>query len=131
MINGDTLLDNQLPRKNWKSLHAVYIALQPEHLFDAQANLVVDKKNVIAVQAPGHYFDAGAVYVQRKAFQDYARKTTCTLHEALSRSMKLRQVGYHVVAGKCYDIGTKTRYNRFKDFLKCFMEKQSPLSYQP
>ena len=116
IINGDTLLPQPLPAFP-DNLEALYTVLAPDQLFDATPNLVADGNFIVAEQANGHYFDAGALYMTRRAINRYKGKVPCSTHALLAPAMELKHVGYRLVPGTCYDIGTPERYKRFEKFL--------------
>lgn len=129
VVNGDTYLTApihlskaSMAQTNWR---ACYLALEQNQVFDASPNLVVAGQQVVGYQATGgQFFDAGAVYLQRSAFdldfflKKLAQNQMISLHELLNDAMQKQQVGYQVIGGDCYDIGTPERYQRFVDFIK-------------
>ncbi|MBI3544488.1 MAG: NTP transferase domain-containing protein [Deltaproteobacteria bacterium] len=119
VLNGDTLLPQPLPAVDPRH-EAIYSVLEKDQLFDATPNLVVEGELVVAERAGGHYFDGGAVYVTNRAVARYQGPVPCSIHGLLKPAMDARRVGFGVVPGTCYDIGTPERYKRFESFIKDF-----------
>jgi NDP-sugar pyrophosphorylase family protein len=116
VVNGDTLLSEALPAPPAEA-EAFYTTLTAEQVFDAAPNLVVDEDCVIAESPSGQYFDAGAVWVTRRAVERYTGALPCSLHRLLSPSMAGRRVRCGSIGGTCYDIGTPARLRRFEAYL--------------
>jgi NDP-sugar pyrophosphorylase family protein len=116
VINGDTLLTDPMPPREMKD-HAHYSALTESQIFDASPNLVTEGENVIAVKDGGDYFDGGQVFVSRVAVEKSKVQSPCSLHKLLEESFVQRQVGYTLIKGTCYDIGTPERLSRFEKYL--------------
>ncbi len=117
VINGDTLLPQPLPSVA-PQLEALYTVLDRNQLFDATPNLVVEGSFIVAESTNGQYFDAGALYMTRKAVDRYEGRLPCSTHQLLAPAMQCKQVGYSLVPGTCYDIGTPERYKRFEKYLE-------------
>jgi len=116
VLNGDTLLPAPLPEAH-PEWDAEYLALEPESLFDAAPNLVVEDDRVVAERPGGAYFDAGSILVTRVAVERFRGCDPCSIHELLAPSMQAGRVGFRVVPGTCYDIGTPERFARFEGYL--------------
>jgi NDP-sugar pyrophosphorylase family protein len=117
VLNGDTFLPGRLPEIK-AGYEALFTALEPGELYDATPNLAVDGDLVISESPDGQYFDGGAVWVARAAVERYRGAVPCSLHELLVPAKEARKVGYAIVPGTCYDIGTPARHARFEEFLK-------------
>ena len=121
VFNGDTLLDfplkPQLPASALVDDDVHYACLKQESVFDAVGNVSVDGSRVIKVGAGGAFFDAGQVFVKREAVEKYRGPFPVNLHELLHDSFVGQRVGFTVVPGTCYDIGTPQRLARFEQFL--------------
>lgn len=121
VVNGDTLLPQPLPCFDGtvrKSFDALYTALEKTQIFDAKPNLHVQNSFVLAEGQGGNYFDGGAICVTRKAVEKYSGSAPCSIHELLGPSMKEHRVGYAIVPGTCYDIGTPERLQRFEQYVR-------------
>lgn len=126
IINGDTLLPVPLPTiETTTPFEAQYCVLESTEIFDATPNLKVQGTKVIGEDAAGTYFDAGAVFIKRAALQRFEsdpekQSPPFSFHKLLTPSMKVEKVGYFVLPGTCYDIGTPERFRRFEDFVSKF-----------
>lgn len=121
IVNGDTLLPAVLPAvEKLRSLEcdSVYMVLKPTALFDAVPNLLTADHHVIGEQEGGQYFDAGAVYVEKKAFRLFSGQAPFSMHALLKPAMNQRRVGYWVLDGTCYDMGTPERLKRLEGYLQ-------------
>lgn len=120
VVNGDTLLPQSLPEPGPR-LEALYTVLDRNQLFDATPNLHIEGDFVVAEGSNGQYFDGGAVFVARaaieRAVESGFRMTPCSMHELLRAAMQAKMVGWNLVPGTCYDIGTPERYQRFERYL--------------
>jgi NDP-sugar pyrophosphorylase family protein len=116
VINGDTLLPKPLPKPR-STDEALYAALASDELFDASPNLRVKGDRVISEGVGGSVFDGGAVFVTREAVSRHHGTLPCSLHQFLAPSMAAGGVGFAIVPGTCYDIGTPERYRRFERYL--------------
>jgi D-glycero-alpha-D-manno-heptose 1-phosphate guanylyltransferase len=121
VVNGDTLLPAPLPAIP-SHQDACFSVLEGDQVFDAVPNLHVEDERVIGEKTPGDYFDAGAVFVTRRAVERYVGPLPCSLFNLLAPAMTRRRVGYALLPGTCYDIGTPARYRRFERYL----ESQNP-----
>lgn len=135
VVNGDTYLPEPMPEILPSFLtenetdgpeEAVFCVLQGSGVFDDEPNLVVEGNRVISRIAGGKQgfpcFDAGAVFVTRTALDRYFGKPVpgqpLSLHQVLSTAMEMRRVGYRILSGTCYDIGTPQRFRRFEAYLE-------------
>lgn len=117
VINGDTFLPQALPEPK-AGLEALYTALKSSEIFDAMPNLAVQSDLVVAEKPGGQYFDGGAIFVRREALERFTGKAPCSIHQCLAPAMEAQRVGYTIVDGTCYDIGTPERYRRFEKYLE-------------
>lgn len=122
VINGDTLLEEPLPTLDTLPLNkfgAIYMALQPKAVFDAVPNLKVEGQAVVGESAPADYLDAGALFVDEKALDlKGVGKPPFSIHALLNMAMNQRKVGYWVLNGTCYDMGTPERLKRLEGYLR-------------
>ena len=116
VINGDTLLPQPLPSVK-PGIEALYSVLEENKLFDATPNLHVKDEHITDEGPQGRYFDAGATFLTQKALDRYRGGVPCSLHQVLKSAMEAGQVGYAVMPGTCYDIGTPERFKRFEQYL--------------
>ncbi len=117
VINGDTLLPQQLPKQpqnDW----ALYCVLNQNEIFDAKPNLISENNKIIGIKDGADYFDAGVVWISRKAIEKSKKMPPCSLHQSLEPVMQSKQVGFCIMPGTCYDIGTPERLKRFEKDLK-------------
>ncbi len=120
VLNGDTFLPHFLPLY-LEDFLATFLVLEQNELFDATSNLLVHGQYVIGEKIPGDYFDAGAVFTKKQAILNRSELQVSnppfSLHQLLKAPMQNQQVGYIVLPGTCYDIGTPERYKRFENYL--------------
>jgi NDP-sugar pyrophosphorylase family protein len=116
IVNGDTLLSEAFPEIP-ADADAFYTTLTAGQVFDAKPNLLIDGDFVVAESASGQYFDAGAVWVTRRAIEKYAGDFPFSLHRVLGNAMAARRVKWAAIGGTCYDIGTPERFRRFEAYL--------------
>lgn len=116
IVNGDTLLPTVLPDVP-ERCEAFYTVLEEGEVFDASPN-VATAGEWVDCDAEPTYFDAGAIFVRRAAIERYAGPIPCSIHELLAPAITARRVGYAIVPGTCYDIGTPERYRRFEKYLE-------------
>jgi NDP-sugar pyrophosphorylase family protein len=119
IINADTLLPYPLPEPK-ACFDAQYTVLESSAVFDASPNIEVLDGIVVAGPRLGSHsaFDAGAIYMSRRAVALYEGGVPCGVHELLAPAVAGGKVGAAVVPGTCYDIGTPERYRRFEAYLK-------------
>ncbi len=133
VVNGDTLLENPLPTpdlEDWEL--AAYVTIPTELVFDAQPNLVTDGRFVVSEGADGNRFDGGAVLLSARALEGElaafvpSPPPAFSMHRLLKRAMELRRVGYRVLNGRCYDMGTPERLGRLETFLSTVSQMKEP-----
>ena len=121
VVNGDTFLTAALPL--WDSAQEVdslFTFLDRKEVFDATPNIHIDGKYVVGEGPEGAYFDAGAVFLRRAGLpggQGLSLVAPFSLHRLLAEAMGRHRVGWAMLGGTCYDIGTPERYHRFESFL--------------
>lgn len=134
VVNGDTFLPEPLPEilpdhltqeHGGSAEEAFFCVLESSGIFDAQPNLVADANRIIgvrpAVDGKHKYFDAGAACVTKTALERFfgvaSAANPLSLHQVLAPAMEMRRVGYRILSGTCYDIGTPERFRRFEAYL--------------
>jgi D-glycero-alpha-D-manno-heptose 1-phosphate guanylyltransferase len=119
VVNADTLLPSPLPEPRAR-FDAQYTVLEASEVFDATPNIEVLDSIVVGIPRPGShtYFDAGAIYMSRRAVALYEGGIPCDVHALLAPAVARGKVSAMVLPGTCYDIGTPERYKRFEDYLK-------------
>jgi NDP-sugar pyrophosphorylase family protein len=117
IVNGDTLLENPIAPETKITDDAFYLALKAENVFDAKPNLVTEGSRVIEVKEGGTTFDGGHVFVSRSAVEKYLGDVPFSFHKLIEKSFKENKVGYEIVAGTCFDIGTPERLSRFEKYI--------------
>ena len=117
VVNGDTLLPQPLPVVS-AQIEALYSVLEETELFDAKPNLHAQGQRITDEGPGGRYFDAGATFLKKKALDRYEGSVPCSLHQLLKQAIHAGQVGYAILPGTCYDIGTPERYRRFEGYLR-------------
>lgn len=134
VVNGDTFLPGPLPEllpdyltksRDGSAEEAFFCVLESSEIFDAQPNLVVDENRIIgvapAVEGKHKYFDAGAACVTKTALERFfgvaSPANPLSLHQVLAPAMEMRRVGFRILSGTCYDIGTPERFKRFEAYL--------------
>lgn len=120
VVNGDTLLPGKLPEMITTKNEVTYCVLNESDVFDAKPNMVISGDRIIDADesSPSEKrFDAGAVYVTRDAIARCSEKAPFSFHKLVKSSMDLKKVGFHLLEGTCYDIGTPERLKRFQEYL--------------
>ena len=127
VFNGDTLLENPIPFSNPSLMSGEddvhYACLPREAIFDAEPNMLVRGTRVLKVGAIEEsesrqsdvqcLFDAGQVFVTKKAVDSYSGRIPCSLHGLIESAIREGRAGFSVVSGPCFDIGTPERLERF------------------
>lgn len=114
VVNGDTLLPQPLPTVP-KDVKAMYCVLKENEVFDAKPNIVTKGNRVVGFQEGSHYFDAGVVWITRQSIEHSKYSPPCSLHQTLEVAMDAQEVGFCIMPGTCYDIGTLERLKRFEN----------------
>jgi D-glycero-alpha-D-manno-heptose 1-phosphate guanylyltransferase len=120
VINGDTILENALaPNGESSNLDVIYAALEPKCVFDAFPNLIIQDDKIVDVKVgKGSLFDGGQVYINRKAVDQSQLTKPFSFDQLIAGSFSNSKVGFKIVPGTCYDIGTPERLLRFENYLK-------------
>jgi len=120
IINGDTLLEKKIPSFEIpKENLGVYLVLKKENIFDDVLNVWTQNDKIDRIAEGGKYLDAGAILLKTSLLKNNpVFKTPISIHELLKPQIEKNKILYKIQEGRCFDIGTKTRIERFKQFLK-------------
>lgn len=123
VVNGDTLLPQPLPAIP-QDIQAMYCVLKENEVFDAKPNIITKSNRVVGLKEGADYFDAGVVWVTKNAVEQSKHEPPCGLHQTLESSMKNGEVGFCIMPGTCYDIGTPERLKRFENDLEKILKSK-------